>query len=357
VADNAPNSRPLLGSQGIPVPAGGRNFQGRPARGQPRRFAAEAADTLERRFSTVSRYDRRARVFGIEWLTTTGTFRLTLQVTDGRPFTVLPGNFVGIEGEVEGEGFLRSPYCIASAPTRDLRFDLIVRVVPQGPLSQVLARLRPGDDVAFRGPKGRTMLPKDPTRDIVIVATGVAVAPCTFFASQLLSQGFGRRVELFWGARLRHDIWSTADLDRLAAAHPNFSYGISLSQPRDDWDGLRGRVTESVPPLLDHLADKSFYLMGNGIMIAELASALSDLGVARHYVYEEPYFDVHHRPDPAVVDAIRDRFAAGDLFSARAHREAALYDPVRSVAARAPNVDASSPSDAARGPDFLSHKR
>jgi ferredoxin-NADP reductase len=200
------------------------------------------------------------------------------------------------------------------------------------------------------------MFPKDPARDIVIVATGVAVAPCIFFASQLLAQGFERRVDLYWGARLREDIWSTADLDRLAAAHPNFSYRISLSQPPPDWDGLHGRVTESVPPLLDHLAQKTFYLIGNGVMIAELASALSDLGVARHYIYEEPYFDVHHRPDPAVVDAIRGRFAADDLFSARAHREAALYDPVRSVAARAPNVDPSSPSDAARGPDFLSHK-
>src|SRR5947199_269342 len=77
-------------------------------------------------------------------------------------------------------------------------------------------------------------------------------------------------IRLYWGLRLVDDICLTDDLDRLAAALPDFRYAISLSQPSPDWSGLRGRLTESVPPLLETLGGKRFYLAGNGAMCEEM---------------------------------------------------------------------------------------
>jgi ferredoxin-NADP reductase len=141
----------------------------------------------------------------------------------------------------------------------------------------------------------------------------------------------------------------------LAVEYPNFSYRISLSQPGADWLGLRGRITESMPPLLTQLGAKHFILCGNGTMIEELAGALSDLGVAQQFVYEEPYFNGRHVADRAVVSAIRGRFVANDLFSAFAHRESSLFALEKPLGGAPGNVDPMAPSDVFGGPEFLSH--
>ena len=338
------------------APASGvANFQGSAPRGRPAAIANAAAERMEGHWSKVSRYDRRARVTDAEVLTATRTIRLAFEVVDGRPFAFEPGNFVGIECHVEGLGYRRSPYCILSPPSVDGRFELLVRLVPDGPLSQYLGSLRPGDEVAFRGPTGRSMVPKDLERHLVLVATGVGVGPFCSLVRHLLEGGFDRPIELFWGLRLAEDICLTDRLDALALEFPNFSYRISLSRPPAEWPGLRGRVTESMPPLLTQLGGKHFVLCGNGAMIEELAAALSDVGVAQQFVYEEPYFNGRHVADPAVVRAIRDRFVADDLFSAFAHRESSLFALEEPLSGVRGNADPSAPSDVFRGPEFLSH--
>lgn len=328
-------------------------FQGHAPRGRPPVVARAAAEGMDQRWSSVSRYSRRAVVTGSEALTTTGTIRLRFDVADGQPFRFEPGNFVGVECHIDGLGYRRSPYCIVSPPTGDGRFELLVRVVPDGPVSQYLDSLAPGDEVLFRGPVGRSMAHGDPDhpRDLVLVATGVGIGPFLSLAAHVLEQGFDRRIRLFWGLRLVEDICLTDELTDLARRYPNFGVDLSLSQPPPGWAGLRGRVTETVPARLDRLGGQQFLLCGNGAMIDELARALSDLGVIQRHVYREPFFNAHHEADPAVVDAIRDRFVAADLFSPFAHRRQLLF-PTEGVLPG--NADPAAPSDLLH-PDFLSH--
>lgn len=230
-----------------------RAFQGADPRGRPEHVAAAVRAELEGPWRTASRYDRRAEVVDVRALTPTGTVRLTFRVTDGRPFSFAPGQFVGIEADVAGVGLRRSPYCILSPPTETPEFELLVRVVPDGPLSRHLGSLGPGDVIAFRGPNGRSMVPRAFDRDLVLVATGVGLAPFYSLAHHLLEAGFEREIRLYWGLRLAEDVCLLDELDTLVRRHPNFSYRISLSQPPVGWSGLRGRVTESVPPLLESL--------------------------------------------------------------------------------------------------------
>lgn len=333
------------------------NFRGAAPRGRPPVIARAAAERMEGHWSSVSRYHRRAVVTGAEALTATGTIRLALEVTDGRTFHFEPGNFVGLECHVEGMGWRRSPYCIVSPPAGDGRFELLVRVVPDGPMSQYLDSLSAGDEVRFRGPVGRSMAYDDPhdPRDLVLVATGVGVGPFLSLAAHLLGGGFERSIHLIWGLRLVEDICLTEELDALEQRHPNFRYDVSLSQPPAGWPGPRGRVTETMPAMVDRLGGKRFVLCGNGAMVDELARALSDVGMAQRHIYEEPFFNGRHVADPAVVAAIRDRFVADDLFSPLAHREASLFALERPLGARVGNADPSAPSDVVGGPDFLSH--
>ena len=337
------------------------NFQGHAPRAASHRTETDAMELLgaaEGRWFDSARYRRRARVTSVTPLTSTGTVKVSFEVADGGAFHFEPGQFVGIEAHFDGLGYRRSPYCILSAPTDAPAFDLLIRVVPQGPLSRHLASLRPGDEVAFRGPTGRSMVPPDDDRALELFATGTGVAPFVSLARHLLAGGYAQPVRLWWGLRLAEDVCLTGELDALARAHPNFSYHVTLSQPPAGWTGLRGRIGESVPPLLATLGARRYYLAGNGAMLEEMAFALSDMGVDLKYVYKEPYFNGTHQPDPDVVAAIRERFVATDLFSAYANRRGAGFgaDLDAARAGKAGNGDPLAVSDLFDlMPAFLSH--
>jgi len=260
-------------------------------------------------------YDRRAELIERTQLTSTGTVRLTFEVVDGRPFVFFPGYFVSVESEIPGVGFRHSPYCILSRPGRAPVFELIVRLVDGGQRSAYLGSLEVGDVLAFRGPGGHSMLPKATNHDLVLLATGVGIGPLSSLAAELLEASFKGSIRLFWGLRLADDICLLDELESLAADFPSFSYRISLSQPGPGWSGLRGRLTESVPGLLGTLGMHEYRLVGNGAMTEEMATSLGDMGVGEEAIYHEAYFNGKHKPDPAVMAAIRKRFVASDLLA------------------------------------------
>jgi NAD(P)H-flavin reductase len=289
----------------------------------------------ERVLQRTDRYDRRARVTGYQILTRTGTVLIDFEVIDDQPFAFTPGYFVGIRATVPEVGPCKSPYCIVSPPNENRTFQLLVRLVPEGPLSYYLGALDIGDVINFRGPAGRSMVPREDDTELVLVATGVGVGPLVALVEYLAEHGFTRPIRLYWGLRLVEDICLLERLDRVVDLYPDFGYQISLSEPPRDWLGLRGRVTESVPPLLDTLGGKHFYLIGNGHMTEELSFVLSDLGVDERLIYQEVYFNSRYRPDPCFLADLRARFVACDLFSPFSHREMNLFLPERSVQARA----------------------
>ena len=281
-----------------------------------------------------SRYDRRAELIRRTLLTSTGTVRLTFRVVDGRPFVFFPGYFVTVESEIPGAGRRHSPYCILSRPGRAPVFELIVRLVDGGERSAYLGSLRPGDVLAFRGPGGHSMLPRSMGLDMVLLGTGVGIGPLLSLSGELLSTGFTRSIRLFWGLRLAEDICLTDELDALADDHPSFSYQISLSQPPADWQGLRGRLTESVPPLLGNLGGTDYRLVGNGAMTEEMAVALGEMGVGKEVIYREAYFNIRHKADPEVLRAIRSRFVASDLLAPSALESGNLFHLERPLGKR-----------------------
>lgn len=291
----------------------------------------------ERRLQRVDRYDRRAVVTNHETLTPTGTVRLSFRVVDDRPFAFVPGYFIGIKADCGDYGMRKSPYCLVSAPNDDATFQLLVRLVPEGPLSYYLGGLEVGDVIGFRGPSGRSMVPKEDGTGLVLLATGVGIGPFLGLVRHLADSGFERPMQLYWGLRLVEDICLLDELDDLARRCPGFGYRLTLSRPAPQWDGLRGRLTESVPDLLSTLGNKRYLLVGNGCMTQELAAVLSDLGVDERLIHQEVYFNVKHRPEAETLAEIRSRFVASDLFSPFLHREAGLYMPQSPISRLAPD--------------------
>lgn len=283
-----------------------RAFKGSDPRGRGELLDAAAKDPLDESWRSANAYARTAVVTATEQLTPTGTITITLEVDDDHGFNFAPGQFVGIAADVAGARRRRTPFCILESPQGSSTFKLLVRVVPQGPLSLHMAALQVGDTISFRGPTGRSMIPHEDDTDLVLMATGVGISPFYALAYHLLDRGCDRRIRLLWGLRLVEDICLTDQLEELAERYPNFSYGISLSQPEPSWKGPRGRLTSTVPAELETLDGKHFYLCGNGAMTTEFSNALVEAGVDKRLIYEEPFFNARHRPDPAIVATIRE---------------------------------------------------
>lgn len=261
-----------------------------------------------------ARLPRRARVLDRVALTSTGTVLVDFEVVDAEPFTFAPGQFVAVDFDNPRLGYRRSPYCLYGASSNDRKFTLLVRVVPVGPVSVFLGGLQRGDVISFRGPSGHSMRPPD-DEHLVLIPTGVGIGPCLLLLHELAAGDPIRSVDLFWGLRQAEDICLTSELELLESDLVNLRWEVSLSDPPKGWTGLRGRVTQSVPPLLERLEGHRFYLVSNGQMVAELGAALREMGVASKDIHEESFFEHRHKPSAETVQEIKARFVATDLES------------------------------------------
>lgn len=272
----------------------------------------------------TSRLERRAQLVRRSELTSTGTILLRFAIVDNEPFRFLPGQFVAIDMDHPELGYRRSPYCLYGASEQDRVFDLLVRVVAEGPVSIFLGELEIDDLIGFRGPTGHSMLPGEPDTHLVLIATGVGLGPCRCLLRHLVRNEPDRRATLYWGLREDDDVCLLDELLSLERDLPSFDWHVSMSRSDSDWPPFKGRVTETVPPLLDTLGDKHFYLTSNGAMISEMSAALRDVGVPASRIYEESFFNHKYRPPAEDVAAIVARFVATDLMTPLTHIESAF---------------------------------
>jgi len=75
------------------------------------------------------------------------------------------------------------------------------------------------------------------------------------------------------------------------------SYLVTLSQPADAWDGLRGRLSfEMVREALSDLTGSRYFLCGPGDFMQALQQSLVEAGVPAARIHTEQF---HKSPVPA----------------------------------------------------------
>lgn len=212
--------------------------------------------------------------------------------------TFRPGQFISVNvGQDErGDAILRS-YSIASPPWRRGELALVLRMIEGGAGSAFFGRLREGQPVRFTGPMGYFVNELAHPGDVVYVATGTGIAPLYPMALEALSRPETGRVLLHWGVRHEEDRFWLRELSALRdGPGRKAEVQIHLSQPRTagpaSWSGLRGRVVGPVLDELPRLRAPTFYLCGNGAMIAEVKASLQARGVDRkRQIRTEAFFD------------------------------------------------------------------
>jgi dihydroorotate dehydrogenase electron transfer subunit len=165
-----------------------------------------------------------------------------------------PGQFVTIRcGE---ELTLRRPFSIHRI-TKSGQFYLLFKIIGKG--TTWLSTCRKGEKLDILGPLGNGFNVKSTSKNLLLVAGGIGIAPLAFLAQQALAEE--KTVTLLLGAHARNELYPQKLL-------PNAAETIVTTE--DGSYGEKGKVTDILSRSVD-LADQ-IYACGPLAMYKEIAT-------------------------------------------------------------------------------------
>ena len=209
---------------------------------------------------------------------------LHLKLPTAERLQFLAGQYVDI---LMKDGSRRS-LSMANAPHDDEFLQLHLRNYG-GPFSQhVFGKMKERDILRFEGPLGTFFLREDSDKPIVLLASGTGFAPIKALIEHAFHIRNARPIVLYWGARVRADLYMNELPAQWADAHGHFRYVPVLSEPLpdDQWTGRTGFVHEAVMQDLPDLSGYQVYACGAPVVVE---SAHRDF-VARCGLPEEEFY-------------------------------------------------------------------
>ncbi len=233
-----------------------------------------------------------AKVAGIRDLTH-DIKELTLDLIDPSCIELAAGKFIQLqtpEYELTDEPVYRA-YSVSSAPSVTNRVEVEVRRVPNGICTTyVHDYMKEGDEVIFNGPYGDFYL-RDTDRDVVCIAGGSGMAPIKAILLDMLEKGTNRKVQYFFGAVTKRDLFLVEEMKELEQKLPNFKFipALSAPLPEDNWEGDTGLITEVLDRFLGAGDNVEAYLCGSPGMIDACINVLSKKGTPEELIFYDKF--------------------------------------------------------------------
>lgn len=208
-----------------------------------------------------------------------GAYYVLAFAAPGVPEETSPGQFVALAvGGQPTATLLRRCFSIHNVdPAGAAGGSVEIVVDAHGPGTRWLVERRPGDALDVVAPLGRPFsLPKDPVA-CVLVGGGYGSAPLFMLADRLRERGC--RVDLVLGAATESKLFGLVDGRRRAS---------SLTVTTDDGSmGVRGRVTDVLPKVLDDNGGQVIYGCGPMPMLAAIAAIAKERDIVSQTAVEE----------------------------------------------------------------------
>jgi len=190
-----------------------------------------------------------------------------------------PGHFVTVSmGGPESSMLLRRAFAIHQVQSRGVYGGTLEIVVsPQGMGTRWLADRRRHDQLSIVGPLGRPF--SIPTRRVscVLVGGGYGSAPLFMLAEQLRDRGC--RVDVIIGAATEEKLFGVLDLKRLSSS-------ITVTT-EDGSSGVRGRVTDELPEMIERSSADIVYACGPMGMLSAVSAITAQRRVFTQCSVEE----------------------------------------------------------------------
>lgn len=217
------------------------------------------------------------------------TLRLTSAGGTLPPF--LAGQYINLFVAIGGIRTSR-PYSISSSPGQNAYWDITVRRIPEGFVSDyLLDTVKKGDLMESSGPAGHLYYnPLFHGQDLVFLAGGSGVTPFMSMIREVTDRGLDRQIHLIYGCRTEADILFGEELRDRAARYQQLTCSVVLSEPAERFDGHTGFIDgRLLTDILGDLSGKTFYLCGPQAMYAFCHDELRGLGVPEKRIRREVF--------------------------------------------------------------------
>ena len=126
--------------------------------------------------------------------------------------------------------------------------DLMVKAYPNGPMSQHLHSMKPGDTLSIKGPIPKYAWSANKHSHITLIAGGTGITPMYQLTRAIFSNPDDQtKVSLIFGNITEKDILLKEEFDKLEKDFPQrFRAFYTLDNPPDDWKLGKGFITKDL---------------------------------------------------------------------------------------------------------------
>jgi CDP-4-dehydro-6-deoxyglucose reductase, E3 len=163
-------------------------------------------------------------------------------------------------------GGKRRSYSLATRPDPGgvTALEIHVRHTPGGLFTDhVFSKLKVRDLLRFEGPLGSFYLREDSDKPIVMLASGTGFAPIKSICELALEKKINRPITLYWGCRLKRDLYQFEVAEKWNA--PGFKFVPALSDEK--WSGRTGFVHRAVMEDFPDMSGVQVYACGAPVVI------------------------------------------------------------------------------------------
>jgi len=207
---------------------------------------------------------------------------------DIAPFTA--GQFTRLALDIEGERTAR-PYSFVNSPDNPVH-EFYFIIVPDGPLTHALARLKLGDPV-FIAPRaaGFFTLAEIPDADnLWMLSTGTAIGPFLSILAGDEVWGRFRKIVLVHAVRTAAELTYREEISQLLDRHPDQLQMISFVSREDTDFAIKGRVPAAIESgqleqragLALSAETSQVMVCGNPAMVRDTARVLEARGLKKN---------------------------------------------------------------------------
>ncbi|KAJ0673617.1 putative cytochrome-b5 reductase [Helianthus annuus] len=138
-------------------------------------------------------------------------------------------------------------YTPISDPDSKGYFDLMIKIYPEGKMSQHFDKLNPGDVVEVKGPIEKIRYTPNMKKHIGMIAGGSGITPMLQVIEAILKNpDDNTKVSLIYANVSPDDILLKKKLDMLAASHPNLKVFYTVDSPSKYWVGGTGYISKDM---------------------------------------------------------------------------------------------------------------
>jgi predicted ferric reductase len=209
---------------------------------------------------------------------------------EGHPgFRFQPGQFAWVSIWNGPFGMREHPFSFSSSAERDRSVTLTIKAL--GDFTSTIKDVKVSQRAYLDGPYGAFTIDRHRSPGYVFIAVGVGITPMMSMLRTLADRGNEQPLLLIYGSKTWEDVIFREELEELKGRLNNLKIVHVISQPSEDWQGERGRITkEQLARLLP--ADRNsrdYFICGPDAMMDEVERALTELGVSLAYFHSERY--------------------------------------------------------------------